>query len=225
MRVSKRYRMLFTAEKYIKFCRSDTLKTIHDDDAFRYVSRDVTCHRLWRHNYFSNSIQFELIYFISIWTLQNLFKIRSFLCIIKRNEPFDHPSYLFTMCVKSLDRWEFFFSFFCFSFSENLKLLVFCDEEPHSKGKMAVTKSMLKRLLVRSLLPWKHRRIKRNRKWSFFIIFPQFSIIVGVLIKVSISHHPWTNSKILLLFKLNVILICEIKCFSPWVISKYPKMI
>ena len=26
------------------------------------ISRDVTCHRLWRHNCFSNSIQFELIY-------------------------------------------------------------------------------------------------------------------------------------------------------------------
>ena len=57
------------------------------------MSRDVTCHRLWRHNCFSNSIQFELIHFISIWTSQNLFKIRTFLCIRKRNELFDHPSY------------------------------------------------------------------------------------------------------------------------------------
>ena len=37
------------------------------------MSRDVTCHRLWRHNCFSNSIQFELIYFISIWTSQNFY--------------------------------------------------------------------------------------------------------------------------------------------------------
>ena len=58
------------------------------------ISRDVTCHRLWRHNCFSNSIQFELIYFISIRTSQNLLKIRTFLCIRKRNELFDHPSYL-----------------------------------------------------------------------------------------------------------------------------------
>ena len=57
------------------------------------MSRDVTCHRLWRHNCFSNSIQFELIYFISIWTFQNLLKIRTFLCFRKRNELFDHPSY------------------------------------------------------------------------------------------------------------------------------------
>ena len=57
------------------------------------MSRDVTCHRLWRHNCFSNSIQFELIYFTSIWTSQNLLKICTFLCIIKRNELFDHPSY------------------------------------------------------------------------------------------------------------------------------------
>ena len=47
------------------------------------MSRDVTCHRLWRHNCFSNSIQFELIYFISIWTSQNLLKIGTFLCIRK----------------------------------------------------------------------------------------------------------------------------------------------
>ena len=58
------------------------------------MSRDVTCHRLWRHKCFSNSIQFELIYFISIWTSQNLLKIRTFLCTRKRNELFDHPSYL-----------------------------------------------------------------------------------------------------------------------------------
>ena len=41
MRVSERYRMLFTAEKCLKFCRRDTWKTIHDDDALRYVT--------WRH--------------------------------------------------------------------------------------------------------------------------------------------------------------------------------
>ena len=58
------------------------------------MSRDVRCHRLWRHNCFLNSIQFELIYFISIWTSQNWLKIRTFLCIIKRNELFDHPSYI-----------------------------------------------------------------------------------------------------------------------------------
>ena len=57
------------------------------------MSRDVKCHRQWRHKCFSNSIQFELIYFISIWTSQNLLKIRTFLCIRKRNELFDHPSY------------------------------------------------------------------------------------------------------------------------------------
>ena len=59
------------------------------------TSRDVTCHRLWRHNGFSNIIQFVLIYFISIWTSQNLLKIRPFLCIRKRNELFDHPSNMF----------------------------------------------------------------------------------------------------------------------------------
>ena len=58
------------------------------------MPHDVTCHRLWRHNCFSNSIQFELIYFISIWTSQNLLKIRTFLCIRKRNELFDHPMYM-----------------------------------------------------------------------------------------------------------------------------------
>ena len=58
------------------------------------MSRDVTCHRLWRHNCLPNSIQFELIYFISIWTSQNLLKIRTFLCIRKRNKLFDHPSYM-----------------------------------------------------------------------------------------------------------------------------------
>ena len=58
------------------------------------MSRDVTCHRLWRHNCFLNSIQLELIYFISIWTSQNLLNIRTFLCIRKRNELFDHPSYI-----------------------------------------------------------------------------------------------------------------------------------
>ena len=57
------------------------------------TSRDVTCHRLWHHNGFSNSIQFELIYFISIRTSQNLIKIRAVLFIRKRNELFDHPSY------------------------------------------------------------------------------------------------------------------------------------
>ena len=58
------------------------------------MSRDVTCHRLWHHKCFSNSIQFKLIYFISIWTSQNLLKFRTFLCIRKRNELFDHPSYI-----------------------------------------------------------------------------------------------------------------------------------
>ena len=28
---------LFPADKYIKLCRSDTCKTIHDDGAFRYI--------------------------------------------------------------------------------------------------------------------------------------------------------------------------------------------
>ena len=58
------------------------------------MSRDVACYSLWRHNCFSNSMQFELIYFISIWTSPNLLKIRTFLCIRKRNELFDHPSYI-----------------------------------------------------------------------------------------------------------------------------------
>ena len=53
------------------------------------MSRDVTCHRLWRHDCVSNSIQFELIYFISIWTSQNLLKIRTLLSIRQRNELFD----------------------------------------------------------------------------------------------------------------------------------------
>ena len=73
------------------------------------MSRDVTCHSLWRHNCFSNSLQFELIYFISIWTSQNLLKIRAFLCIRKRNELFDHPSYvtsLFTGWRLVLRRWQ-----------------------------------------------------------------------------------------------------------------------
>ena len=34
--------MLLSAEKYLKFCRSDTRKTIHDDDAFRYVTSRAT---------------------------------------------------------------------------------------------------------------------------------------------------------------------------------------
>ena len=55
------------------------------------MSRDVTCHRLWRHKCFSNSIQFELIYFISIWTSQNLLKIRTFLCIRKKKRTFRSP--------------------------------------------------------------------------------------------------------------------------------------
>ena len=58
------------------------------------MSCDVKCHRLCHHNCFSNSIQFDLIYFISIWTSQNLLKIRTFLCIIKRNKLFNHPSYI-----------------------------------------------------------------------------------------------------------------------------------
>ena len=59
------------------------------------MTRDLTCQRLWRHNCFSNSIQFELIYFISIWPSQNLLKIRTFLWIRKRNYLFDHRSYFF----------------------------------------------------------------------------------------------------------------------------------
>ena len=35
------YRMLFTEEKYLKFCRSDTLKPIHDDGAFRFVRKHL----------------------------------------------------------------------------------------------------------------------------------------------------------------------------------------
>ena len=68
------------------------------------MSHDVTCHRLWRNNCFSNSIQFDLIYyFILIWTSQSLLKILTFLCIRKRNELFDHPSYLcFCWCCNSL---------------------------------------------------------------------------------------------------------------------------
>ena len=58
------------------------------------MSRDVRCHRLWPYNCFSNSIQFELIDFILIWTSQNLLKIITFLSISKRNELFDHPSYV-----------------------------------------------------------------------------------------------------------------------------------
>ena len=63
------------------------------------MSRDVTCHRLWRHNCFSNSIQFELIYFISIWTSQNLLKIRTFLCIIKRKRTFRSPLVHLTISI------------------------------------------------------------------------------------------------------------------------------
>ena len=89
----------FLLRKNLKFCQSDTWKTIHDDDAFRYV----TCRRLWRHNCFSNSIQFELIYFISIWTSQTLLKIRTFLCVRKRNELFDHPSYIYIDVLSRAD--------------------------------------------------------------------------------------------------------------------------
>ena len=63
------------------------------------MSCDVTCHIVWRHNCFSNSTQFELIYFILLWTSQNLLKIRTFLCIRKRNELFDHPSYISRLCT------------------------------------------------------------------------------------------------------------------------------
>ena len=42
------------------------------------MSPDVTCHRLRHHNCFSSSIQFELIYFISIWASHNLPKILLF---------------------------------------------------------------------------------------------------------------------------------------------------
>ena len=67
------------------------------------MSRDATCLRLWRHNCFSNSTQFELIYFISIWTSQNLLKMCTFLCIRKRNKLFDHPSYhSFKSCTGTL---------------------------------------------------------------------------------------------------------------------------
>ena len=59
------------------------------------MSRDVMCHRLWRPKCFSDSIWFKLIHFISIWTSQNLLKIRTFLSIRKRNKLFDHPSYLY----------------------------------------------------------------------------------------------------------------------------------
>ena len=57
------------------------------------MSSDVTCHRLWRHDCFSHSIQFKLIYFISIRTSQNLLKIRIRDCIRKRNKLFNHPLY------------------------------------------------------------------------------------------------------------------------------------
>ena len=92
MHVSKRHRMLFTAEKITPILtkrdwRFTTMTPLG-------MLRDVTCHILWRHNCFSNSIQFELIYFISIWTSPSLLKISKFLCIRKRNELFDHPSYL-----------------------------------------------------------------------------------------------------------------------------------
>ena len=50
------------------------------------MSRDVTCHRLWHHNCFWNSIKFELTYFISIWTSQILLKIRTFLSIKKKKK-------------------------------------------------------------------------------------------------------------------------------------------
>ena len=56
------------------------------------MSRDVRCNRLGCHNCFSKSIHFELIYFISIWTLLNLLKARTFLRIRKINEFIDHPS-------------------------------------------------------------------------------------------------------------------------------------
>ena len=68
------------------------------------MSRDVTWDRLWRHNCFSNSTQFELIYFSSIWTSQNLLKIRTFLCIKKRNELFDHSLYDY---IYMLTRWSY----------------------------------------------------------------------------------------------------------------------
>ena len=77
--------------------------------------RDVTCHRLWRHNCFSNSIQFELIYFISIWTSQNLLITRTFLCIGKGNKLFDHPSY--KLLIRSLS-----ICFCCFLCSKMLKM-------------------------------------------------------------------------------------------------------
>ena len=82
------------------------------------MSRDVTCYRLWRHNCFSNSIRFELIYFTSIWTTQNLLKIRTFLCIRKKNELFDHPLYLplnyenFTLLNVSEARWPILIKFY-----------------------------------------------------------------------------------------------------------------
>ena len=98
MRVSKRYRMLFYCGT---ISRSDTWKKRFTTMTPLGMSRDVKCHRLWRHNCFSNSIKFELIYFTSIWTSQNLLKIRTFLCIRKRNELFDHPSYIHIKTTKT----------------------------------------------------------------------------------------------------------------------------
>ena len=100
--------------------------------------RDVTCHILWRHNCFSNSIQFELIYFISIWTSPSLLKISKFLCIRKRNELFDHPSYWqdvvneivkWHLClVEVLPRYKFWKKWNC---PYLLTLLVYFDKILH----------------------------------------------------------------------------------------------
>ena len=56
------------------------------------MSHGIACNRLWRHNCFSNSIQFELIYFISIYHYK--IKIQTFLYIRKRNKFLDHPLYI-----------------------------------------------------------------------------------------------------------------------------------
>ena len=36
--IDARFEEVSNAEKYLKFCRSETRKTIHDDDAFRYAT-------------------------------------------------------------------------------------------------------------------------------------------------------------------------------------------
>ena len=92
MGTSRRYRMLFTAEKNISNFAEATREKRFTTMTPLGMSRDVTCHRLWRHNCFSNSIQFKLIYFISKWTLpQNLLKNPYFSLYQKKKQTFWSP--------------------------------------------------------------------------------------------------------------------------------------